>query len=217
MSRNFRFTRNLVAAAIAVVAAGSLATAASAATPPNFVPPENLQASVNGNVVTITWEIPAGISDVAMWDVGWVDMETGVPTGGWGIWVPGTETTVTITIADDTSGDGPSRISVRAGNGPCIGEGTGNCVYGPTASVDVDIDASAVTPVATDVTVVMSESTEAPLTAVAVEDEESDGDGDEGGNGMTIAIIVLGVGLIAVAGAIVSRSRQAKSGDKAAS
>ena len=177
---------------------GLIGSQGMAATPPNFTPPDNLVASVNGNVVTLTWEIPAGISDVAMWDVGWYDMETGARTGGWGIWVPGTETTATVTIADDTSGDGPSQIVVRAGNGPCIGEGTGNCVYGPEATVDVSIDASAYVPettVATEAPVVMSAtgSTEAPSATIST--ESNDEDGDEGGSntGLTIAIAALAV------------------------
>jgi len=183
-----------------------------AATPPNFTPPENLAASVNGNVVTITWEIPAGISGVAMWDVGWADMETGVPTGGWGIWVESDITTATITIGDDTSGDGPARIKVRAGSGPCIGVGTGDCVYGPEATVDVNIDASAVTPVATDVTVVMSEtaSTEAPAAAIEADANDDDGDEDGGNTGLTIAIAALAVAVLLGVAMQFNRSRQKK-------
>lgn len=115
---------------------------------PTFNAPTNLQASVNGNQVTLTWD-PGVATNFApyMWSITWYDMDSGQPTGGWGIWNLADNRSSTVTIDSTTSGYGVTRFTVHAGNGPCVGVGTGQCSYGPTAFTDVNFPAPNVVPV----------------------------------------------------------------------
>lgn len=107
---------------------------------PYFNPPVNLNALVSGNVVTLSWE-PGSASNIDpyMWNITWFEMDSGEPTGGWGIWTYANSTTANITLGSDTSGYGNTRFTVSAGTSPCVGEGQGDCLYGPTAIVDIEI------------------------------------------------------------------------------
>jgi len=108
---------------------------------PYFNPPTNLTALIVGDSqVKLTWESgePSN-TEPYMWNITWFDMDSGERSGGWGIWTYANMLTATITLGSDTSGYGDTQFTVSAGTAPCVGEGQGSCLYGPSAVADISI------------------------------------------------------------------------------
>lgn len=120
---------------------------------------KNLTAVANEDgSVTLDWAIPdAGNLEPYIYTITWFDLNEGVESGGWGVWTRAENTTYTVGEYQfpNTSGYGPVRFKVSAGNAPCVGEGNGSCIYGPHASVDVTVNA----PVSTTTTTTTPQST----------------------------------------------------------
>jgi hypothetical protein len=104
---------------------------------------QDLEATLNTNgSVFLNWEAPSpsGLSPY-MYDVSWVDLNNGTESGGWGVWTYASNTSYTLGSFQfpNTTGYGPVRFKVRAGNAACVGEGEGPCIYGPYVSVDLNV------------------------------------------------------------------------------
>ena len=114
---------------------------------PYFNAPNNLIAlpKVDGSV-DLSWETP-DLSNVEpyIYSISFYDMDTGSEIGGWGIWEYATKSSITFGhwMFDGsnpvTTGYGPVRFKVRAGNAACVGEAEGQCLYGPWAFVDINV------------------------------------------------------------------------------
>ena len=116
-------------------------------TPPYFNALTNLTATANtdGSVV-LNWTAPeASNVEPAMIAIFFYDIDSGEETGGWAIWTRGGNTSYELGhwMFDGgnpvTTGYGAVRFKLFAGNGACIGEGPGACLYGPSTSVDVNV------------------------------------------------------------------------------
>jgi hypothetical protein len=111
--------------------------------PPYFNAVGNLVATANQNgSVSLDWDVPTESNlSPHMYDVSWFDLNNDVESGGWGVWTYATNTEYNVGSFQfpNTTGYGLVRFKVRAGNGACVGEGQGSCVYGPYATVDVDV------------------------------------------------------------------------------
>lgn len=120
---------------------------------PYFNAPASLNATSSGTTVTLTWE-PGVESNTApyMWNITWYEMDSGEPSGGWGIWTYANTTTAEITLDSYTSGYGDTRFTVQAGTAPCVGEGQGDCMYGPAATFDITIPVPTTTTTSTTTT-----------------------------------------------------------------
>ena len=104
---------------------------------------ENLTAVTNEDgSVTLNWDAPdASNIEPYIYTITWFDLNEGVESGGWGVWTRAENTSYTVGAYQfpGTSGYGPVRFKVSAGNAPCVGEGNGSCIYGPHASVDATV------------------------------------------------------------------------------
>jgi hypothetical protein len=104
---------------------------------------ENLTGTANENgSVFLDWDAPTSSNlEPHMYDVSWFDLNNGTESGGWGVWTYAANTSYTVGYFQfpGTTGYGPVRFKIRAGNAACVGEGQGSCVYGPYATVDVTV------------------------------------------------------------------------------
>lgn len=104
----------------------------------------NLTATANNDgSVTLNWDAPeASNTEIYGYSVNFVDYDDGVERGGWGVWTAAVNTSYLLSdsmfngSASVTTGYGPVRFKVYAMNGPCVGVGTGSCMYGPSTSAD---------------------------------------------------------------------------------
>ena len=140
-------------------------------TPPYFNKITNLTATANADgSVVLNWTAPeASNVEPAMISIDFYDIDSGQETGGWGIWTrPGNTSYVLGHWMFDgnnpvTTGYGAVRFRLFAGNGACIGEGPGACLYGPSTSVDVNVlDPNSGTTVTTDGPTDTTVTTDAP-------------------------------------------------------
>ena len=116
--------------------------------PPYYNAVQNLSATTNTDgSVFLDWDAPSASNlQPHMYDVSWVDLVNGNESGGWGVWTYATNTSYSVGSFQfpQTTGYGAVRFKIRAGNAACVGEGQGQCIYGPYVTVDaVVIDPSA--------------------------------------------------------------------------
>ena len=109
---------------------------------PYFNLVQNLTATANANgSATLTWAAPTASNTAPyMYGVYWYDLTVidGAESGGWAVWTYANTLTYTVNPSDQT-GYGPVRFKVRSGTAPCVGEGSGSCLYSADVSVDVTI------------------------------------------------------------------------------
>ena len=132
-------------AAVNYVGTGSYSTVSSGVTPldPYFNVVRNLTATANNDgSVFLDWDAPT-LSNTApyMYNILFYDLVNGVETSGWGVWTYAANTSYTLGSGmwSGTTGYGPVRFKVQAGTGPCVGEPSGTCLYGPQASADATV------------------------------------------------------------------------------
>ena len=139
---------------------------------------ENLTAVVNEDgSVTLNWDPPDESNiEPYIYTITWFDLNEGVESGGWGVWTRAENTSYTVGAYQfpNTSGYGLTRFKVSAGNAPCVGEGNGSCVYGPSASVDettvapITTTTTTTAPETTTTTTVLINTTLVPTTTTVV-------------------------------------------------
>lgn len=124
---------------------------------------KNLTAVANENgSVTLDWGAPDTSNiEPYIYTITWFDLNEGVESGGWGVWTRAENTTYTVGEYQfpNTSGYGPVRFKVSAGNASCVGEGNGSCIYGSHASVDVTVNAPVSTTTTTTTTIPQTTTT----------------------------------------------------------
>jgi len=116
-------------------------------TPPYFNAPTNLTAKAGADgSVALNWTAPeASNTDPYLIVVSFTDIDSGQEVGGWGVWTRGTNTSYDLGhwMFDGsnpvTTGYGAVRFKLYAGSAACVGAGPGECLYGPSASVDVNV------------------------------------------------------------------------------
>lgn len=116
-------------------------------TPPYFNALTNLTATANTDgSVALNWTAPeASNIDPYLIVVSFYDIDSGQEVGGWGVWTRGTNTSFDLGhwMFDGnnpvTTGYGPVRFKLYAGSAACVGVGSGECLYGPSTSVDVNV------------------------------------------------------------------------------
>ncbi len=110
---------------------------------PYFNAVQNLTAVANEDgSVFLDWDAPAASNTAPyMYNILFYDLVNGQETSGWGVWTYAANTSYTLGSGmwAGTTGYGPVRFKIQAGTGPCVGEGAGNCLYGPQASVDATV------------------------------------------------------------------------------
>ena len=103
----------------------------------------NLVATANADgSVDLDWDAPTSSNvDIYAYGVTFYGLDEigGTTSGGWGVW---TNQGTTYSLAEDmfsgTTGFGPVRFGIKAGNESCFSaEGVGPCVYGPETNIDV--------------------------------------------------------------------------------
>jgi len=114
-----------------------------AVTVPYFNAARNLTAIANANgSVNLDWDAPiSSNSDIYAYGVTFYDLDEigGTTSGGWGVWTnQGTNYSLAENMFSGTTGFGPVRFGIKAGNESCFSaEGVGPCVYGPETTIDV--------------------------------------------------------------------------------
>ncbi len=114
---------------------------------PYFNEVQNLTAVANEDgSVFLDWDAPVASNTAPyMYGVSFYDLVDGQESGGWGVWTYAVNTSYTLSTGmfsgsnPVTTGYGPVRFKIKAGTGPCVGEGAGDCLYGPEASVDATV------------------------------------------------------------------------------
>ncbi len=110
---------------------------------PYFNSPQNLTATSNQDgSVDLDWDAPeASNLDIYAYGVTFYDLDEigGTTSSGWGVWTnQGTTYSLAEYMFSGTTGFGPVRFGIKAGNESCFSaEGVGPCVYGPEVNVDV--------------------------------------------------------------------------------
>ena len=114
-----------------------------AVTVPYFNAARNLTATANANgSVDLDWDAPiSSNSDIYAYGVTFYNLDEigGTTSGGWGVWTDqGTTYSLAEYMYSGTTGFGPVRFGIKAGNKSCFSsEGVGPCVYGPETTIDV--------------------------------------------------------------------------------
>jgi hypothetical protein len=114
-----------------------------AVTVPYFNAARNLTATANANgSVDLDWDAPiSSNSDIYAYGVTFYNLDEigGTTSGGWGVWTDqGTSYSLAEYMFSGTTGFGPVRFGIKAGNKSCFSsEGVGPCVYGPETTIDV--------------------------------------------------------------------------------
>ena len=114
-----------------------------AVTVPYFNAARNLTATANANgSVDLDWDAPiSSNSDIYAYGVTFYNLDEigGTTSGGWGVWTDqGTAYSLAEYMFSGTTGFGPVRFGIKAGNKSCFSsEGVGACVYGPETTIDV--------------------------------------------------------------------------------
>ncbi len=114
-----------------------------AVTVPYFNAARNLTATANANgSVDLDWDAPiSSNSDIYAYGVTFYNLDEigGTTSGGWGVWTDqGTAYSLAEYMFSGTTGFGPVRFGIKAGNKSCFSsEGVGPCVYGPETTIDV--------------------------------------------------------------------------------
>lgn len=114
-----------------------------AVTVPYFNAARNLTATANANgSVDLDWDAPiSSNSDIYAYGVTFYNLDEigGTTSGGWGVWTDqGTTYSLAEYMFSGTTGFGPVRFGIKAGNKSCFSsEGVGPCVYGPETTIDV--------------------------------------------------------------------------------
>jgi hypothetical protein len=113
--------------------------------PPYFNAVENLTATANEDgSVDLDWDAPTASNvDIYAYGVTFYDLDEigGTTSGGWGVWTnQGTNYSLADYMFSGTTGFGPVRFGIKAGNQSCFSsEGVGPCAYGPEVTVDVTV------------------------------------------------------------------------------
>lgn len=145
-------------------------TTTTTTTAPYLNEPESIEYSFgNDGSVTISWT-PGQQSNIDpyIWNISWYEMDSGEPSGGWGIWVYADTLSSILPIDPSNSGFGITRVTVSAGTAPCIGEGDGICLYGPSSYVDINILPPSTTTTTTTSTTTSSTTSTTTTTVVDV-------------------------------------------------
>ena len=105
----------------------------------------NLTATANADgSVDLDWNAPTS-SNVGIYAYGvmFYDLTVigGATSGGWGVWTnQGTNYSLSESMFSGTTGFGPVRFGIKAGNQSCFSnEGVGPCIYGPEITVDATV------------------------------------------------------------------------------
>lgn len=110
---------------------------------PYFNLPQNLTATSNQDgSVDLDWDEPVSSNlNIYAYGVMFYDLDEigGTTSGGWGVWTnQGTNYSLAEYMFSGTTGFGPVRFGIKAGNQSCFSaEGVGPCVYGPETNIDV--------------------------------------------------------------------------------
>ena len=107
---------------------------------PYFNAPTDLTATGNDDgTVDLSWTAPeASNTEPFMYNITFYKLVDGQQTGGWGVWTYAPNTTYQLgSWFWDTIGGDAARIQIFAGTSPCVGEGEGDCLYGPVVNADV--------------------------------------------------------------------------------
>ena len=117
--------------------------------PPYFNAVENLTAVANEDgSVDLDWGAPTASNvDIYAYGVTFYELDEigGTTSGGWGVWTDqGTTYSLSTGVFSGsnpvTTGYGPVRFGIKAGNQSCFSsEGVGPCAYGPEVTVDVTV------------------------------------------------------------------------------
>jgi len=113
--------------------------------PPYFNAVENLTAVANQDgSVDLDWDAPTASNvDIYAYSVSFYDLDEigGTTLNGWGVWTDqGTNYSLADYMFSGTTGFGPVRFGIKAGNQSCFSsEGVGPCAYGPEVTVDVTV------------------------------------------------------------------------------
>ena len=117
--------------------------------PPYFNAVENLTAVANEDgSVDLDWDAPTASNvDIYAYGVTFYELDEigGTTSGGWGVWTDqGTTYSLSTGVFSGsnpvTTGYGPVRFGIKAGNQSCFSsEGVGPCAYGPEVTVDVTV------------------------------------------------------------------------------
>lgn len=105
----------------------------------------NLTAIANADgSVDLDWNAPTSSNvDIYAYGVMFYDLTVigGATSGGWGVWTnQGTNYSLDDSTFSATTGFGPVRFGIKAGNQSCFSnEGVGPCIYGPEITVDVTV------------------------------------------------------------------------------
>jgi hypothetical protein len=94
--------------------------------------------------VDLDWDAPTPSNvDIYAYGVTFYGLDEigGTTSGGWGVWTnQGTNYSLSASMFSGTTGFGPVRFGVKAGNQSCFSnEGVGPCVYGPEITVDATV------------------------------------------------------------------------------
>jgi hypothetical protein len=130
----------------------------------------NLTAVANADgSVDLDWDEPTASNvDIYAYGVLFYDLDEigGTTSGGWGVWTnEGTFYSLSTGMFSGTTGYGPVRFGIKAGNQSCFsGEGVGPCVYGPEVTVDATVldPASATTTTSSTTTITSTTTTTVP-------------------------------------------------------
>ena len=124
---------------------GQLWESLSVTPPPYFNAVGNLTATANADgSVNLDWDAPlSSNTDIYAYGVMFYGLDEigGNTLNGWGVWTnQGTEYSLAESMFSATTGFGPVRFGIKAGNKSCFSsEGPGPCVYGPETTVDVTV------------------------------------------------------------------------------
>ena len=113
--------------------------------PPYFNAVENLTVMANEDgSVDLDWDAPTSSNvDIYAYSVSFYGLDGigGNTLNGWGVWTnQGTSYSLADYMFSGTTGFGPVRFGIKAGNQSCFSsEGVGPCVYGPEVTVDATV------------------------------------------------------------------------------
>jgi uncharacterized membrane protein YgcG len=139
---------------------------------PYLNPVAGLTAAINADgSVDLNWDAPTSSNvDIYAYGVTFYGLDKigGTTSGGWGVWTnQGTNYSLSASMFSGTTGFGPVRFGIKAGNKSCFSsEGVGPCVYGPEITVDatvLDPTPSTTTTTTTTTEVPVTTTTQAPV------------------------------------------------------
>jgi hypothetical protein len=135
----------------------------------------NLVATANADgSVDLDWDAPTSSNvDIYAYGVTFYGLDEigGTTSGGWGVWTnQGTTYSLAEYMFSGTTGFGPVRFGIKAGNESCFSsDGVGPCIYGPETNVDVIVIDP--TPPPTTTTTEPTTTTTEPTTTTTTEPE----------------------------------------------